>query len=143
MTYYKRKIDLLIREIDPADKNGRYLRENLRRIKAFLDELIEGGIAVGTAENANNALIASSPDSFNRYEVQYVSFDNQTNFTLANMPQSPDKVAMAVNGQDMTNGLHFTVSGQTVTFIPGAANFILEQNNQFGQPDIINFKYTV
>lgn len=102
--------------------------------------MIDGSIGVGYANNAGEA---ESPDSFNRYEAHYVSSDGQVAFILSDTPKSSDKVAMAVNGQDMTNGVHFVVSGKNVTFVPAEANFILEAVNQFGQPDLIVFKYTV
>jgi hypothetical protein len=140
MTIISKKIELLIREIDPSDKNGRYMRENLRRIKLFLDEMVDGGISVGFA---NNAGAAESPDSFNRYETHLVASNGQVTFALNYLPKTSDKVAMSVNGQDMTNGIHFNVIGNSVTFDPIAANFILEAVNQFGQPDVILFKYTV
>jgi hypothetical protein len=140
MTVVGKKIELLIREIEPFDKNGRYLRENLRSIKEFLDDVVDGGISVGFA---NNAGAAESPDSFNRYETHLVSIDGQVLFNLADIPKSVDKVNMSVNGQDMTNGIHFGVVGNVVTFDPIAANFILEAVNQFGQPDVILFKYVV
>lgn len=135
-----RKVELLIREIDPAAKNGRYLRENLRRIKEYLDALADGTVAVAVSQTAGTA---ESPDSFNRYETHLVASDGQVAFILNDLPKSNDKVAMAVNGQDMTNGIHFSVAGKNVTFNPTAANFILEANNQFGQPDVITFKYMV
>lgn len=139
MTILKKKIELLIREIDPKDKNGRYLRENLRRIKQFFDDIISGNVAVAISETS---LIAQqSPDAFNYYETQLVTSNGQTVFNLLNMPASPTKVAMQVNGQTMTNGVHFTVAGQIVTFIPSAAGFILEVSNEFGQPDQIIFQY--
>lgn len=139
MSILKKKIELLIREIDPKDKNGRYLRENLRRIKQFFDDIIDGSIATGISETS---LIAQeSPDAFNYYETQLVVSLNQTIFSLSTTPASPDKVAMAINGQFMTNGVHFTVAGSTVTFNPATAGFILEVSNQFGQPDQVVFQY--
>jgi hypothetical protein len=116
------------------------LRENLLRIKAFLDDIIDGNIPVGYASNAG---VAQSPDAFNRYEPHFVTSLNQTAFVLVDTPLSPSKVSMQVNGQEMTNGIHFTVVGKNVTFIPGAAGFILELVNEFGEPDLIIFKYTV
>lgn len=139
MSILKKKIELLIREIDPKDKNGRYIRENLRRIKQFFDEIIDGSVAVAVSEVS---LIAQqSPDAFNYYETQLVVSLNQTVFSLSNSPASPTKVSMQVNGQSMTNGVHFSVSGSTVTFNPATAGFILEVSNEFGQPDQVVFQY--
>ena len=146
MTVLNKKIELLIREIDPTDKNGRYMRENLRRLQLFLDGIVDGSISVGNSQNATTSqtsIISQSPDSFNRYESYLVASNGQTGFTLLDLPKTPDKVAMTVNGQDMTNNVHFTVSGKNVTFIPGAAGYILEAVNEFGVPDLILFKYTV
>ena len=135
-----RRIKLLIREIEPVDKNGRYMRENLKRIKLFLDGLIDGTIPVNTSISSSTG---QSPDSFNRYEDYLVTSNGQTAFTLNEFPESPSKVNMQVNGQEMTNGIHFTVVGKNVTFDPVATQFDLEVSNEFGVPDLIIFKYVV
>lgn len=135
-----RKIELLIREIDPTTKDGRYMRENLRRIKLFLDALVDGSASVAVSQSA---VTAQSPDSFNRYEAYYTTSNGQTSFTLAEDPKTPTKVSMQINGQEMTNGIHFTVMGKNVTFVPTAAQFALEVINEFGVPDLIIFKYVV
>lgn len=141
MNALSRKIELLIREITPDDKNGRYLRENLRRIKEFFDAIVDGDITVAVSELSFTS--NQSPDPFNKYDAQLVTSNGQTIFNLANEPASPDKVKMVINGVEMTNGVHYTVSGQVVTFNPISAGFTLETVNQFGQPDQIIFTYMV
>ena len=130
-------LKLLIREIDPAEKNGRYLRENLRRIEQFLTDVQAGKT---TLININKSLLEIG---FNNYEVQYVSFDGQTNFTLSTTPTEPSKVSMSVNGAELRNGVNFSVVGTTVTFDPISAGFILEAVNELGQPDEIVFKFII
>lgn len=138
----RNKIDLLIREIDPTQKNGRYLRENLRRIKNYLDDLSLGVITAientTVTVNVNNADIAAATV----YETQDCTGDGQTAFTLTFTPVDGTKVRMTINGAEMRNGSDFTVSGTAVTFDDVTAGFALELSNEFGDPDRIIFEYT-
>lgn len=132
-----KKIDLLIREIDPKEKNGRYLRENLRRIKQFLDDVANG---TNTLVNIQNQLLTLG---FNYSEQYDVTVLNQTVFPLLNSPAEPSKVRMTINGVEAINGTHFTVVGNVATFNPIAAGYILEAVNELGQPDKIVFQYII
>lgn len=137
------KLELLIREIDVSnakDRNARYLRENLRRIKQFLDDVSAG---TTTLVNVQNNLLTLG---FNYSETYLVTTLGQTSFTLANTPSEPDKVRMLVNGVEMRNKAqgaqyHFDVVGNIVTFDPVNAGFILEDVNELGQPDQIVIQY--
>jgi hypothetical protein len=135
-------LDLLIREIDPKDKNGRYLRENLRRIKTFLDDVASGS---QTLINIQQQLLTIG---FNYSETFDVSVLGQTTFTLANTPSEPEKVRMIINGVEMRNkalspSYHFSVVGNIVTFDPVNAGFILEAVNELGQPDQVIIQYLI
>lgn len=141
-----KKINLLIREINvitrqgKSDKNARLIRENLRRIKAYLDDIIVGDITVGAASNSATSDYADVAE-FMSYEEQICTSDNQTAFTLANTPSDASKVRMLVNSCELSNGRHFSVVGKDVTFYPLVAEFELEINNELGLPDIILFQY--
>lgn len=143
MTGGNEKIDLLIREIDPSTKNGRYLRENLRRIKVFIDSLSVTTTAIANTEttvvvNASNSQIAAATV----YETQVCTSNGQTVFSLSETPQESGKVRMSVNGEEIGNGVYFAVVGTTVTFDEVTAGFSLEIVNEFGIPDQIIFQYT-
>jgi len=136
----RKKIELLIREIKPDDHNGRYLRENLRRIKEHLDGIAEGSISVGaavTAEDADNAAFAEATS----YELHEVTADGQTAFVLDYTPADTSKVRMIINSCEVINGTHFTVVGKNVTYSPLAADFDLELVNELGLPDLVLFQY--
>jgi hypothetical protein len=136
-------LDLLIREIDVSqDRNARYLRENLRRIKSFLDDVQAGKT---TLVNIQQQLLIIG---FNYSETYYVTVDGQTMFVLANTPSEPGKVRMIINGVEMRNksagsDLHFAVVGNVVTFDPVNAGFGLELVNEMGQPDQVVFQYII
>lgn len=146
MSVVRKQIDLLIREIKvitdrgTTDHNGRYLRENLRRIKSYLDGVASGEIAVGVAADAGDAVNADYAAAIS-YEEHLCTVDNQTAFALNSAPEDSTKVRMLINSCEVSNGRHFTVSGQSVTFYPLVADFELEINNELGLPDIILFQY--
>ena len=140
MTISNKKISLLIREVDVSTQAGRNLRENLRRIKLFLDELVEGTAAVGLADRSNSSDTADYADASN-YEKHLVTADNQITFTLQSVPVDTSKVRMLVNSCELVNGTHFSVVSQTVTYYPLIAGFDLEVLNELGQADIILFQY--
>ena len=138
MTVLKRKLNLIIKEIDPKTLNGRYLRENLRRIKLFIDDIVDGKITVASASSTSE-----SPDIFNRYETHLVTANGQVTFILGSIPADPSNVRMIINACEMTNGTHFTIVGKNVTFNPITSGFALEVVNEFGDPDIVLFQYMV
>ena len=127
-------IELLIREMDPSDKNGRYSRENFRRIKQYLDDGAAGKTTI-------QPVVITSPAPFNTVDPFDVTIPNQTTFVLSAVPQNPTTTSMTVNGVAQTNGSHFVVSGVNVTFDPIAAGFQLETVNEFGQPDKVVFQH--
>jgi hypothetical protein len=129
-------IELLIREIEPSDKNGRYLRENLRRIKQYLDDGSTGVTAITPTP-------VIPPSQFNYVDPFDVTVLNQTTFNLTATPQSASATTMEVNGVGLTNGTHFDIAGNIATFYPLAAGYQLETSNEFGQPDKVVFKYMV
>ena len=129
-------IELLIREIDPSDKNGRYLRENLRRIKQYLDDGASGTTTIVPVPTP-------TPNQFNYVDPFDVAVINQTTFNLTATPQSASATTMEVNGVGLTNGTHFNIAGNVATFYPLAAGYQLETSNEFGQPDKVVFKYMV
>ncbi len=131
----KAKLELLIREIDPSTKNGRYLRENLRRIKQYLDS-----VGDGTIELISYASLGA-PTIFDGVYRDVATSNGQTNFTLPDAPATPDLSRMLVNGAEMTYYDHFSISGNTLTFDPTAAGFDLETSNEFGQPDAVTVYY--
>jgi hypothetical protein len=129
-------IELLIREIDPSDKNGRYLRENLRRIKQYLDDGASGATTIVPVP-------VVTPSQFNYVDPFDVTIVNQTTFNLTATPQSASATTMEVNGVGLTNGTHFDIAGNVATFYPLTAGYQLETSNEFGQPDKVVFKYMV
>jgi hypothetical protein len=86
---------------------------------------------------------ASSPATSERVDQQVATSDGQVSFTLSSTPADDTKVQMFVNRVSQKNGTHFTVSGTSVTFIPAAAGFEMETNNELGQADEIEFRYFV
>jgi len=130
------KLELLIREINPETKDGRVMRENMRRIKQFMDDVASGAATLITYQN-----LPGTPQAFDGFYNVLVSVPNQTSFTLPEVSSDDTTVRMLVNGVGLTNGLHFTVVGTAVTFIPGVAGYQLETVNEFGQPDDITFYY--
>ena len=137
------RISLLIREVNPATKDGRLLRENLTRIENFLNgnkdgTLVQGGGSTTVNVNAANSDISNA----DVYETQVCTSNGQTVFSLSLPPYSSAKVRISINGEEIGNGVYFTVSGSTVTFNAIAAGFALELINEFGIPDQIIFQYT-
>ena len=128
-------LELLIRELDPSDKNGRYNRENFRRIKQYLDDAAAGTIVIMPVS-------VPSPAAFNAVDIFDTTVLNQTVFVLTGTPLIPSNTLMTVNGVEINNGTHFTILGSVVTFKPLVAGYQLEVLNEFGQPDKIIIKYT-
>ena len=129
-------LKLLIREIDPSTHNGRYLRENLRRIKQFLDDVETGAASLVTFQSISGTV--DVPDNVESFDVASLG---QTVFTLSATPTNPTKATMTINGVQQTNGEHFTISGNIATFNPATAGFTLEVSNEFSQPDRVVVNY--
>ncbi len=129
-----RKLELLIREIsvNDKDKNSRYLRENLRRIKEYIDDIQTGAVAVPLP----NPSVYNGTDTYN-------ASTGQISFTLSATPTSPANSRMLINGVEQRYGSlqHFSIAGNIATFYPANAGFTLEKVNEFGQPDIVTFHY--
>lgn len=128
-------VELLIKEIDVSnlkDKNSRYLRENLRRIKEYLDGLQNGAIAIPLP----NPSVYNGTDTYN-------ATTGQTSFNLSATPTSPANSRMLINGVEQRYGStqHFSITGNVATFYPVNAGFSLEALNEFSQPDIVTFHY--
>lgn len=136
------QIQLLIREIDPTTKNGRYLRENLKRIQNFLNGNRDGTLVQGDTTtvvvDASNSQISAA----NVYDAQVCTSNGQTVFNLVQTPLDGSKVTMTINGEEFTNGTYYTVVGNVLTFNAVAAGFTLEVSNEFGVPDRLVFEYT-
>jgi hypothetical protein len=130
----RRSIELLIREIDSTTKEGRYLRENFRRIKQYLDDLQSGVQYVPLPPSF-------TPAAYNNCDQFDVTVNGQTSFTLVGTPPNPSTSTMLINGVTQTYGPHFDISGNVATFYPGNAGFTLETVNEFGQPDKVIFYY--
>jgi len=129
-------LKLLIREISPRTSDGRYIRESFRRIKQFLDD-----VEAGKKTLVSFSTLGGSPSDFDAVETKDTTVVGQTTFTLTSTPSAPSLVQMEINGIPQTNGEHFTVSGNVVTFDPVAAGFTLETSNEFGQPDRVIIRY--
>lgn len=82
----KPKIELLVREIKPVDHNGRYLRENLRRIQQIFAGIFNGSLAVGTAQKALalSCDVVSIKPTYANGKVSYVEGYSNTNQIVAN-----------------------------------------------------------
>lgn len=137
-------LEILLKQIDQtADENAAVIRENFRRIQQYLND-----IGADKIKNLNvyvqSSITGASVSAFNRSETFDVSVNNQTSFTLTEVPLDPaSSSAMYVNGAKMNYGDHYTISGSEATFYPGNAGFQLEVNNEFGQPDRIIIFYMV
>jgi hypothetical protein len=129
-----RSVELLIRELSSNTKDGRYVRENFRRLKQYLDDLQSGSQYIPVPPNF-------TPSVYNNVDPFDVVVNGQTTFTLLNTPITPSTSRMVVNGVDQTYAEHFTISGNIATFIPAQAGFNLEAVNEFGQPDKVVFHY--
>ena len=129
-------LNLLIREIKPITHNDRYMRENLRRIKQFLDDVESGAATLVTFQNISGTV--SVPDAEDKFNV---TFDGQTIFVLSALPTNPAKAEMRINGAVQVNGEHFSIAANIATFDPVAAGFSLELSNEFSQPDRVVVSY--
>jgi hypothetical protein len=127
-------LKLLIREIDPKEKNGRYLRENLRRIEEYLTNAATGKTIIQPVPQ-------QTPSIFTNSESFETAVNGQTVFNLAYAPTKPDISRMLINGVEMTYGTHFSISSNVVTFNESNAGFSLETSNEFGDPDRITVHY--
>ena len=110
------------------------------KIGAFFWDSASGKLYIAEATGKNNWVLASttgtvSPSSSEIIDELTTTIDDQTSFTLSQIPATASKVKLWVNGAKMTYGTHYTVSGTTLTFIPGAAGFDLKTVNEFGVPD--------
>lgn len=101
----------------------------------------ESGEALTVVNNRFGDL--TNPDPKLKQESLLVTSNNQTEFTLAFEPATPEKTVMTVNGAGIVYGVHFTIAGKTVTFDPIEADWIMEVVNQFGSADFIQFYYWV
>jgi hypothetical protein len=134
-------INLLIKEIDPSSPNNRYIRENFRRIQQFLAEFEQSTST--DIQVVRQSVQLDSLAGFNKLDSFEVTTNGQTSFTLTETPADDSSVAMLINHAQMTTGVHFTRSGKIITFIPAAAGFTLETVNEFGQPDNVDFYYSI
>jgi len=82
----KPKIELLVREIKPDNHNGRYLRENLRRIQQIFAGIFEGSLVVGRASTALDleCAVVSIKPTYSGSSVIYVEGYSNTNQIVAN-----------------------------------------------------------
>lgn len=113
----------------------------------FFWDQVNNNLYLSEAKGKNNwAWVASAGSVSPSALLQHDYFDattNQTAFTLSQLPADDSKVIMTVNGVELRNGTHYTVSGTSVTFLPLAAGFAMEASNEFLQPDRIRFEYFV
>lgn len=127
-------LKLLIREIDPTEKNGRYLRENLRRIEEYLT-------SAATGKTIIQPVPQQTPSIFTNSESFDTAIDGQAVFNLTATPSNPPISRMLINGVEMRYGTHFSISGNVVTFDELNAGFSLETSNEFGDPDRVTVHY--
>jgi len=82
----KPKIELLVREIKPDTHNGRYLRENLRRIQQLFAGIFEGSLVVGRASNALDleCSVVSIKPTYSNGHIIYAEGYSNTNQIVKN-----------------------------------------------------------
>lgn len=131
----KTNLELLIREIEPVTKNDRYMRENLRRIKQFLDDVYGGKAELITYSSLG------PPSVFDGVYRSPVTINGQTSFTLADIPAAPSLSRMLINGVEIKYGSHYSITSNIVTFDPVTAGYTLETVNEFGVPDEVAIYY--
>ena len=137
-----RELSLDVQSTEILRRNIETIRENFRRIKQYLDD-----IGVDQLRNITQIItnqVSVDITAFNRSEEFDVSFNGQTNFTLADTPNDPETSSQfLVNTAQMVYGAGYTISGATAIFDPVAAGFTLESNNEFSRPDKIVVNYSV
>jgi len=82
----KPKYELLVREIKPTSHNGRYLRENLRRIQQIFAGIFEGSLVVGKSSEALSLAcdVVSVKPTYQDNQVLYVEGYSNSNQIVAN-----------------------------------------------------------
>ncbi len=134
------RLELIINQIDATTRDGRIMKENLKRIEKFINDFSRDTDASITT--INNTVGLTTLSGFNKLDT-FLASDLQTVFNLSATPAEPVAIKMFVNHIGLTYNVHFTVSGTTVTFIPAAAGYTLEASNEFGQPDRVDIYYVV
>lgn len=136
------KLKLLLENIDTRQVNAEIIRENFRRIKAYLD-IINADQLVNLTQTISQS-VNLDVGAYNRMNAFDCTSDGQTNFTLSEAAAHPDTAsAMFINTCRMVYGDHYTIAGSLVTFNPSAAGFALETVNELGGPDRIVIYFMV
>ena len=136
------KLKMLLEQIDTRMPNAEIIRENFRRIKAYLD-LINADQLVNLSQTIAQT-VNLDIGAYNRMNAFDCTSNNQIYFTLSEVPAHPDTAsAMIINGVRLVYGDHYTIVGNLVTFNPVAAGFQIETINELGSPDRIVIYFVV